>query len=204
MSEESKTPLPQESPAPVPEDKEPAPGGKKPDKPLTPGQQKRRQQSVFQYIAILFGAAFLLLLLTFVMERRQYQQLQEQNEAQIDDLQQSVTAVQSLNSLSEENAALKEQNQDLEEQNQALEEQVDQLEQQVSDLSVQAEKTSQAMDWFWQIDEAYVRGKYALCRQLIESLEEANLKEWLPKESVTDNGRFSPYDRYQEIYDALY
>ena len=28
--------------------------------------------------------------------------------------------------------------------------------------------------------------------------------EYLPKESVTDNGRFSPYDRYQEIYEALY
>ena len=203
MSEEQKNPSPQENPSPT-QDKAPAAEGKKADKPLTPGQQKRRQKSVFQYIAILFGAAFVLLLFTFVMERRQYQLLQEQNEAQIDDLQQSVNAVQSLNSLYEENAALKEKTQELEEENQDLQEQVDQLEQQVSDLSVQAEKTSQAMDWFWQIDEAYVRGRYSLCRQLIESLEEANLKEWLPKESITDNGRFSPYDRYQEIYDALY
>ena len=203
MSEEQKNPSPQESPSPT-QDKAPAAEGKKADKPLTPGQQKRRQKSVFQYIAILFGAAFVLLLFTFVMERRQYQLLQEKNEAQIDDLQQSVNAVQSLNSLYEENAALKEKTQELEEENQDLQEQVDQLEQQVSDLSVQAEKTSQAMDWFWQIDEAYVRGRYSLCRQLIQSLEEANLKEWLPKESITDNGRFSPYDRYQEIYDALY
>lgn len=196
MSEEQKNPSSQENPSPAQENKT--------DKPLTPGQQKRRQKSVFQYIAILFGAAFVLLLLTFVMERRQYQMLQEQNEAQIDDLQQSVNAVQSLNSLYEENAALKEKTQELEEENQDLQEQVDQLEQQVSDLSVQAEKTSQAMDWFWQIDEAYVRSRYSLCRQLIESLEAAGLKEWLPKESITDNGRFSPYDRYQEIYDALY
>lgn len=196
MSEEQKNPSSQENPSPAQENKT--------DKPLTPGQQKRRQKSVFQYIAILFGAAFVLLLFTFVMERRQYQMLQEQNEAQIDDLQQSVNAVQSLNSLYEENAALKEKTQELEEENQDLQEQVDQLEQQVSDLSVQAEKTSQAMDWFWQIDEAYVRSRYSLCRQLIESLEAAGLKEWLPKESITDNGRFSPYDRYQEIYDALY
>lgn len=195
MSEEQKNPSSQENPSPAQENKT--------DKPLTPGQQKRRQKSVFQYIAILFGAAFVLLLFTFVMERRQYQMLQEQNEAQIDDLQQSVNAVQSLNSLYEENAALKEKTQELEEENQDLQEQVDQLEQQVSDLSVQAEKTSQAMDWFWQIDEAYVRSRYSLCRQLIESLEAAGLKEWLPKESITDNGRFSPYDRYQEIYDAL-
>lgn len=204
MSEEQKKPSPQESPSPAPQDQEKAPG-KKPDKqPLTPGQQKRRQKSVFQYIAILFGAAFVLLLFTFVMERRQHQLLLEQNEAQIDDLQQSVTAVQSLNSLYEENAALKEKNQDLENRNQTLEEQVIGLEEQVAQLTEQAEKSSQALDWFWQIDEAYVRGKYTLCRQLIESLEEAGLKEWLPKESITDNGRFSPYDRYQEIYDALY
>lgn len=195
MSEEQKNPSSQENPSPAQENKT--------DKPLTPGQQKRRQKSVFQYIAILFGAAFVLLLFTFVMERRQYQMLQEQNEAQIDDLQQSVNAVQSLNSLYEENAAMKEKTQELEEENQDLQEQVDQLEQQVSDLSVQAEKTSQAMDWFWQIDEAYVRGKYTLCRELMDSLEEAGLKEALPRESVTDNGRFSPYDRYQEIYDAL-
>ena len=195
--------LPQETPTPGPE-QTPAAGDKKADKPLTPGQQRRRQKSVFQYIAILFGAAFVLLLFTFLMERRQYQLLQEQNAAQIDDLQQSVNAVQSLNSLYEENAALKEKTQDLEEQIQALQEQVDQLQQQVADLSEQAEKTSQAMDWFWQINEAYVRGRYTLCRQLMESLEEAGLKEWLPKESITDNDRFSPYDRYQEIYDALY
>lgn len=204
MSEEQKNPSPQESPSPAPQDKEPAPGKKAGKQPLTPGQQKRRQKSVFQYIAILFGAAFVLLLFTFVMERRQYQLLQQQNEAQIDDLQQSVTAVQSLNSLYEENAALKEKTQDLESRNQTLEEQLTGLEEQVAQLTEQAEKSSQALDWFWQIDEAYVRGKYTLCRQLIESLEEAGLKEWLPKESVTDNGRFSPYDRYQEIYDALY
>ena len=30
------------------------------------------------------------------------------------------------------------------------------------------------------------------------------LKEYLPTESTTDNDRFSPADRYQEIYDALY
>lgn len=203
MSEETKKTSPQETPSPGPE-QTPAAGEKKADKPLTPGQQRRRQKSVFQYIAILFGAAFVLLLFTFLMERRQYQLLQEQNAAQIDDLQQSVNAVQSLNSLYEENAALKEKTQDLEEQTQALQEQVDQLQQQAADLSEQAEKTSQAMDWFWQINEAYVRGRYTLCRQLMESLEEAGLKEWLPKESITDNDRFSPYDRYQEIYDALY
>ena len=182
---------------------EPAPA-KQPDKPLSPSQQRRRQKSVFQYIAILFGAAFVLLLFTFVMERRQNQLLQEQNAAQIDDLQQSsVTAVQSLSNLYAENGELKEEKAILEEENQSLTEENAQLRQLVENLTDDLDKTSRAMDWFWQIDEAYVRGKYTLCRELMDSLEEAGLKESLPRESVTDNGRFSPYDRYQEIYDAL-
>ena len=63
--------------------------------------------------------------------------------------------------------------------------------------------TAQAMDFFWQIDEAYVRGRYSLCRELIASLENGRLTAYLPKESATDTDRFSPYDRYQEIYEAL-
>ena len=59
------------------------------------------------------------------------------------------------------------------------------------------------MDWFWQINEAYVRGRYTQARTLIEDMGE-ELPEYLPKESITDNDRFSPYDRYQEIYEALY
>jgi len=172
---------------------------------LTHGQQQRRQKSVFQYITILFGAAFLLLLFTFVMERRQNELLQQQNQQQIDTLQQSsVSAVQSLNNLVSENDALKEKVQELEDAKAQLEGKVAGLEMQNTDLTAKLDKTSSAMDWFWQIDEAYARGKYSLCRSLIRSLEDAGLADSLPTESVTDNGRFSPADRYQEIYDKVF
>ena len=87
------------------------------------------------------------------------------------------------------------------------EEQVKQLEEDKQSLTSQLsdqEKASQAMDWFWQIDEAYVLGRYSLCRELIQEIQDAGLVDYLPKESITDNGRFSPSGRYQEIYDALY
>lgn len=172
--------------------------------------QRRRQSSVFRYIAVLFCAAFVLLLFTFLMERRQYQRLQEENQ---DNIQQSVSATQTLNGILEENKALQDQ--------------VDQLEQELARQKTAANEletgldgatdalahmenvltwTSQAMDYFWQIDEAYVRGKIRLCRSLIEQLESPDttpeagpLAEYLPKESATDNDRFSPYDRYMEI-----
>ena len=194
---EERPQVPSPDPAPAPEK------GRDP-RPMTHGQQRRRQRSVFQYVAILFGAAFLLLLVTFLMERRQYEQIQEENQEQIDDLRQSVPAVQSLEELYSENAALREQVDELETQLEQSQEQAGNLAQANEALSLQLERTEQAMDWFWQIDEAYVRGRYSLCRDLMENLEEAGLAVYLPRESITDNGRYSPYDRYQEIRDALY
>ena len=67
-----------------------------------------------------------------------------------------------------------------------------------------SKKGLQAMDWFWQIDEAYAKGRYALCRSLIKSLDEAELTDYLPTESITNNGRFSPADRLAEIRNKVY
>ena len=159
------------------------------------GQQRRRRSSVFQYIAILFMAAFALLLITFLMERRQSQQ-------QIDDLKQSVSAYQTLQGLIDENNQLKEDADKLDDQLRDLDKQLDELNTQLTDLGTliqNDEKTIQAMHWFWQINEASVRGRTALCRELITAMEEANLQEYLPKENITGTDRFSPYERYEEI-----
>jgi len=60
-----------------------------------------------------------------------------------------------------------------------------------------------AMDLFWQIDESYVLNRHTRARELIRSLEAQELAGALPAESTTDTGRFSPYDRYAEICEAL-
>ena len=141
-----------------------------------------------------------------MMEQRQYEQLQRENQENIDDLRQSVSAVQTLQGMTEENKLLKEQNQELEARLQALEERLDTAEQDRASLQTQLQNaglTIQAMDWFWQIDEAYVRGRYAQCRELIQHLEDAQLADCLPRESITDNGRFSPADRYLEIREKV-
>lgn len=161
--------------------------------------QRRRQRSVLQYIAVLFCAAFVLLLFTFMMERRQYQRLQEENQ---DNIQQSVSATQTLNGILEENKQLKEQLEEQTEQLEDLQARYDRLKadyDSVEQTSLQQSCTAQAMDWFWQINEAFVRGRYSKCRELIASLEADGLTDFLPRESATDNDRFSPYDRYMEI-----
>lgn len=63
--------------------------------------------------------------------------------------------------------------------------------------------TVRVMDLFWQIDEAFVLNRHTRCRELIRLLESESLAAALPTESTTDNGRFSPYDRYAEICEAL-
>ena len=166
-----------------------------PDARRRKGQQRRRRNSVFQYIAILFVAAFALLLITFLMERRQSQQ-------QIDDLRQSASAYQTLQGLMDENSQLKEDAGKLNDQIQELEGQLDAAQNQRTEIEAQLqerEKAVQAMHWFWQINDASARGRTALCRQLIASMEEAQLQNYLPKENTTGTDRFSPYDRYQEI-----
>lgn len=201
MSEE-KQPL---SPAPEQESK-PEPE-KKPEH-----SHKHRQKSVFQYITILFAAAFVLLLYTFMMERRQNDILQQQSNDKLNQLQQqSISAVQSLDNLYQENEYLKQSMDHLETQISNLEQEKQQLEQDLAasqDTVEWQQRSAQALDWFWQVDEAYVRGKYALCRTLMRHLEDTGdgdpLKNYLPQESATKNGRFSPYHRYEEIYHALH
>lgn len=201
MSEE-KQPL---SPAPEQESK-PEPE-KKPEH-----SHKHRQKSVFQYITILFAAAFVLLLYTFMMERRQNDILQQQFNDKLNQLQQqSVSAVQSLDNLYKENEKLKQSVDYLEEQVAQLEQEKLKLDQDLAaaqDTNQWQQRSAEAMDWFWQVDEAYVRGKYSLCRTLMRHLEDTGdgdpLKNYLPQESATKNGRFSPYDRYEEIYNALH
>ena len=163
-------------------------------------EQPNKRNPVLFYLMILFAAAFLLLLMSFLMQRRA-------NQEAIDNLQEtSNSATQSLQNTIQQNEELTKQVEDLEEafsENQQTirdqENQLEDLEQQVEDLT----KGSQAMDWFWQINEAYASGRYSQARSLIQEMGE-ELPNYLPKESVTDNGRYSPYDRYQEIYNALY
>jgi len=162
----------------------------------------RRRAPIAGYLVVLFAVAFLLLLMAYFQQQRQ------SSEATTDALKQSASAVESIQALMEENKAMREEIEALEDQVSDLKQSSAALSAQVSGLTDDLDKTRRAMDFFWQLDEAYVRGRYGLSRDLIEALEDTSqgtpLKNWLPKESTTDTERFSPADRYQEIYDALY
>lgn len=166
------------------------------------------KRSLINYLLILFAAAVVLLLFAYLMQQR------STSEQTLNGIQQSISAMQSAQEVYEENGTLKEEINALGDQIAQMEDQIrlmqDKLDRQDKEnQSMQTQitdlqKSNQAMDWFWQIDEAYVRGRYNLCKELITQLNAAGLTEYLPRISITANERFSPYDRYQEIYDALY
>lgn len=166
----------------------------------TAQSKPRPQNHVLTYLAILFAAAFFLLLMAYFMQQRA-------NREAIDGLTQSVTSIHSLQNLVEANEALEEENEALKSEAARLRDSLALLQKESEALREQAEaveQAKQAMDWFWQVDEAFVLGRYSKCRTLMASMEELDLVKYLPAESVTDNGRFSPADRYQEIYDKLH
>ena len=170
-------------------------------------QQKINQNSVMRYLTILFAAAFVLLFITFAMERRQNEALQAQSQEQINTLQeQTVTAGQSLKNLYEENLQMKEEISaltiQLESVQNALTDAQNDSDALEGELLTQTMRV-EAMDWFWQVNEAYVRNRADLCVELIESMETLELVKHLPRESVTDTDRFSPYDRFMEIRSKL-
>lgn len=196
MSKDEQTPssTPEEKATPV--EKE-AP--KKAPAYVPPDTKEKRQKSVFKYITILFAAAFVLMFLTFMMERRQNQQVVDSLNQSVTGLRESLSNAQTAQDIYEENMQMIQQINDLEAENKRLTEENNSL----STNQQQNTQAVEAMDWFWQINEAYVLEKYTLCRSLIDQMG-PELAAALPDETVTDNGRFSPADRYQEIYDAVY
>ena len=158
------------------------------------GQQRRSRRSVFQYITILFAAAFLLLLMTYMMQQRL-------NKAQIDDLQEtSNSTLQTLDNIIAERDQLREENQ-------TLSEQLEQAQQQAQESSATVaaqERALQAMDWFWRIQRQFSRGYTRAARELAEQFEASGLVDALPDVSVAEPDGPSPKQQYEELHSLLF
>lgn len=171
------------------------------DRRVRRGSGRGSQGRVLTYLLILFAAAFFLLLMAYFMQQRANR---ETIDGLTESMNQSVSSIHSLQNLVDVNEALEKENDALKEEAQTLREALARLREEHDALREEAEKTSLALDWFWQVDEAFVLGRYTRCRTLISSMEELDLVKYLPPRSATDNDRASPADRYREIYDKLY
>ena len=170
-------------------------------RPRRSAPRRQRKMSLTGYMVILFAVAFFLLFMAYCQQQRQ------NTEATNDALKQSVSAVDTIQTVLADNQELREQVEELEGQVAALKEESANAQQSAANAQAALdaqEAAVKAMDYFWQIDEAYVRQRYSLCRQLIQDLKDSGYEGYLPATKAVDNDRYSPAERYQEIYNALY
>ncbi|MPM07212.1 hypothetical protein SDC9_53518 [bioreactor metagenome] len=166
------------------------------------GQKPKKQMPVVVYLSILFLAAFALLLLSYFMQQRN-------NAEVLSGLKESVSAMQSVQSLETEKDTL-------ETQNDSLQAQVDQLQSDLSSMTAQHNadnsekdelaKQVQALDWLREIQELYGKKYYKAARAMIEEFENSGLDQSLPNQSLHAYGgddTESPSERYESIVSAL-
>lgn len=176
------------------EKKEPIPA----EKPTT---EKERQRRVYAYIAVLFTAAFLLILWSFFSTHRSNQEV-------IDQIKGSQMMMQS--TLDE---------------NQELQSEIDELEAQVNELTEQLERTEAALDAAEDVSEeqeavicaldhlrgiesAFEADRHETARELVLAFEDNALAQYLPDQPLhTDsngNDVESPRTAYERIVAKLF
>lgn len=145
----------------------PSPGPEK-EKPSTPANKRT---SVYRYLLVLFGAAFVLLLLAYFIQQRS-------SETAISDLRDTMNLsraelMEEIDALKEEKAALEEQAGQLQEERDDLKKQLDELREQhaelLDDFSDQHKKTEGWLN-FWVLEEGFLARDYEACAHFLQTL----------------------------------
>ena len=151
--------------------------------------EEKGKHPVVVYIVVLFLAAFLLMVISLVMQHRS-------NEA-MGRLEDSVSALQETQRVQDENLRLKEQ----------LDALTDELTQTQDDLaSAESQLTEQgqalqALNLLYQLQQEFSARDYEACEKTIAAMEEAALPAALSQE--VKDGLTSPAQRYQQLKDAV-
>lgn len=180
--------------APQPEEKKSVPE----EKPTT---EKERQRRVYAYIAVLFTAAFLLILWSFFSTHRSNQEV-------IDQIKGSQLMMQST---LDENHELQSEIDVLEAQVEALTEQLERTETALDAAEEASDKQVAiitALDHLRGIESAFEAHRYETARELVLAFEESGLVSSLPDQPLhTDaggNDAESPRTAYERIATKLF
>lgn len=134
-------------------------------------QGKNKRSSFYVYLVVLFGAAFLMLLLAYFVQRRN-------NETAISELRSTMDLsreelMEEIKGLEEEKAALEEQTDQLQEERDDLEKQLDELQKQhaqlTDDFSDQYKKVEGWLN-FWALEERFLSRDYEACARFLQTL----------------------------------
>ncbi len=166
-------------------------------KPETPPKKETTgSKPVIIYIMILFIAAFLLMALSFLMHQRS-------NTEALGNLQNSVTAMQEVQSYQDKVIELQEE---LAAAEDALEEQEktsqEALAAKEEELAQQA-RVLEAMTDLYRLQQAYSNRDYESCQTIIQQMEASGSVNYLPKEIAGDTGVTAPYQRFTQFKEAV-
>ena len=145
---------------------------------------------VIIYIMILFIAAFLLMALSFLMHQRS-------NTEALGDLQNSVSAMQEVQSYQDKVIELQEDT--LEEQEKASQETLAAKEAELTQQS----KVLEAMTDLYRLQQAYSNKDYDGCQAIIQQMETSGSVKCLPKEITGATGVTAPYERFTQFKEAV-
>lgn len=155
-----------------------------PETPKPGSSSPARPGGVGFYLAILFAVAFLLLLLAFFNQQRA-------NDEALGNLTQSITSIESLNQLLAENRELREELEAAEEELEAAQSELEETSQALSQLK----NTVDSLQLIDELDAAFRNGEYALCLEVLDSMERSS-RFTMPESAVVQ-------DRVAEILEAL-
>ena len=130
-------------------------------------------RSVFAYLAVLFGAAFLLLLFAYLMQQRDSAEIM----GNLSDLRASMGSIQSIDELTEENRQLREEKDSLQARLDELEKQVGELEEKLAESDELSAERFAAIKGAYQIIESF--DSLAALRQLYADGDIEGAKELL-------------------------
>lgn len=175
-------------------------------------------RSVFAYLAVLFGVAFLLLLFAYLMQQRDSAEIM----GNLSDLRTSMGSIQSIDQLTEENRALREEIEGLKEQVTGLEQERDELmnELEISDGIISVKELNQqeawniiaALDTVARVRTLYEEDRLDEARELLTALprkdgtDEVEYYLSIPIQKghgIVDPELYNPLTEWQELKEAL-
>lgn len=181
-----------------------------PEEPTPPPRKRssKRKAPVYTYLLILFLAAFLLLALSYFMQQRKLEGMDQS----LAGLKESVSAMQGVQSLQAENDALQAELDELKERLDAVSQERDQLEADRNAYQEGWESSARqaiALDWLREIQSLYEKQYYRYARPMIQEFEAYGLPEYLPTAPIspseeTGTSVEAASETYRRIVDALY
>lgn len=164
-----------------------------------PAKKKRRGASVFTYLAVLFAAAFLMLLMAYFVQQRN-------NDAMRLDMQEVLPTIEMAQRLQEENQRLEKENTFLQYQSKDQQRQIDHQQEELERIRAQLEDSeteNHMLTASWYVEVLFQNGYYENCADLLRQYHHLALKPFSHSIDLYPHGTFIPLRELMNIEEKL-